>query len=243
MKLYRELARWWPLFSSPYDDDYRDEARFFHDALITHCVHSPIEVVELGCGGGNIASYLKAHWKLTLSDVSTQMLDVSRRLNPECEHLEGDMRTVRVGRTFDAVFVHDAVSYITTLSDLRITMRTAFAHCRDGGAALFAPDHTRECFKNETSHGGEDGEEEALRYLSWTFDPDESDCTYRECFSFIFRTKDGNVHYDQDEHVLGLFPRAEWSAALTAAGFLPAMLEDPWGRDVFIGKKPRKDRA
>ncbi len=35
--------------------------------------------------------------------------DTSRELNPDCEHVLGDMRTLRLGRTFDAVFVHDAV--------------------------------------------------------------------------------------------------------------------------------------
>jgi hypothetical protein len=33
------------------------------------------------------------------------MLDVSRALNPECEHIEGDIRTVRLERSFDAVRV------------------------------------------------------------------------------------------------------------------------------------------
>jgi SAM-dependent methyltransferase len=237
MKLYRELARWWPLFSSPHDDDYRDEANFFRSALNAHCVRPLNDVLELGCGGGNIASYLKANWKLTLSDVSPEMLDVSRRLNPECEHVEGDMRTLRLGRTFDAVFVHDAVCYITTQPDLESAMRTAFVHCRNGGAALFAPDCTREGFQNETSHGGEDGEGESLRYLSWTFDPYTSDSTYNELFSLILRTKDGSVHFDHDEHTLGLFSRAEWIATLTSVGFAPTMIEDPWHRDIFIGER------
>ena len=47
------------------------------------------------------------------------MLALSRALNPECEHLAGDMRTLRLGRVFDAVFVHDAVCYMTTRADLR----------------------------------------------------------------------------------------------------------------------------
>jgi len=47
-----------------------------------------------------------------LVDKSPGMLEVSRALNPECEHVEGDMRTVRLGREFDLVFVHDAVAYM-----------------------------------------------------------------------------------------------------------------------------------
>ena len=36
---------------------------------------------------------------MTLVDLSEEMLAVSRELNPECEHLQGDMRTLRLGRT------------------------------------------------------------------------------------------------------------------------------------------------
>ena len=101
------------------------------------------EVLELGSGGGHVALHLKQRFAMTLVDLSEDMLAVSRRLNPECEHLQGDMRTVRLGRTFDAVFVHDAVDYMTTEADLRRAIETAFAHCRPGGIAVFVPDRPR----------------------------------------------------------------------------------------------------
>ena len=69
----------------------------------------PGTLLELGSGGGNNASHLKARFNCTLTDISPDMLALSRTLNPECEHLEGDMRTLRLGRTFDVVFIHDAI--------------------------------------------------------------------------------------------------------------------------------------
>ena len=80
------------------------------------------EVLELGSGGGNNAVHLKAGFDLTLVDLSAEMVAVSQPLNPECDHVVGDMRTVRLGRTFDAVFVHDAVAYMLTEDDLRAAM-------------------------------------------------------------------------------------------------------------------------
>jgi hypothetical protein len=47
---------------------------------------------------------------MTLVEPSVGMLAVSRALNPDLEHVQGDMRTVRLGRHFDAVFVHDAIA-------------------------------------------------------------------------------------------------------------------------------------
>jgi trans-aconitate methyltransferase len=49
---------------------------------------------------------MKKDFEMTLVDLSPQMLEVSKRQNPDCEHVVGDMRTVRLGREFDAVFVH-----------------------------------------------------------------------------------------------------------------------------------------
>ena len=37
--------------------------------------------------------------------------------------------------SFDAVFVHDAVVYMTTEADLALAIKTAFVHCRPGGIA------------------------------------------------------------------------------------------------------------
>ena len=124
-KLYEELASWWPLMSSP--ADYEEEAAFYGARWPAACAHPLRTLLELGSGGGNNASHLKAQFEMVLVEPSAGMLAVSRALNPECEHVQGDMRTVRLGRQFDAVFVHDAVCYMTTESDLRLAIDTAFA--------------------------------------------------------------------------------------------------------------------
>ncbi|HCF57179.1 MAG TPA: hypothetical protein DFS52_04165 [Myxococcales bacterium] len=54
---------------------------------------------------------------------------------------------LRLGRQFDCVFAHDAVTSLTTEVDVRAAMQTAFEHTVAGGAALFAPDFTRESFE------------------------------------------------------------------------------------------------
>lgn len=57
------------------------------------------------------------------------------------------MCTVRLGRTFDAVLVHDAVMYLTTEDDLRQAIATTYVHVRPGGVAVFAPDYVSETFR------------------------------------------------------------------------------------------------
>jgi SAM-dependent methyltransferase len=242
-RLYDDLASWWPILSDP--ADYKGEASRFRKALLAACARRPRSVLELGSGGGNNALHLKRAFKMTLVDLSEGMLAVSRKLNPECEHVQGDMRRVRLGRRFDAVFVHDAIGYMTTETDLAAAIRTAYAHCAPGGVALFVPDHVRESFKAATQHGGHDGKDRALRYLMWTWDPNPRDTSYVLDFAYLLRHPDGSVSSEQDRHTIGLFPRATWRRLLAQAGFRVRTLIDkeptlePAARVVFVGTKPR----
>ena len=97
-KLYAELSTWWPLLSPP--EDYLHEASFFHKVLVAAGLSSPAPtLLELGCGGGNNALHLKARFaQVTLTDLSPKMLAVSQALNPDCEHLPGDIGIVKEGK-------------------------------------------------------------------------------------------------------------------------------------------------
>jgi SAM-dependent methyltransferase len=242
-KLYGELGSWFHLLTAP--DEYDEEAEFYRRAIVEAADEPPRTLLELGSGGGNMASHYKAHFESTLVDPSAEMLALSRLLNPVCEHVQGDMRTVRLGRAFDAVFVHDAVVYMTTEADLRRAIETAFVHCRPGGVAIFAPDHVRETFAPSTDHGGNDGDDgRALRYLEWTWDPDPADTTYVVDYAYLLREDGQPPRCVHDRHVEGLFGRADWLQLLAEVGFRasvrPLELSDwPAGStEVFVAVKP-----
>ena len=217
-RLYTDLASWFPVLTAP--QDYAHEASRYR-AVFETLTSPPRTLLELGSGGGNNASHLKASFEMTLVDLSPDMLEVSRRLNPECEHLQGDMRSVRLGRLFDAVFVHDAVMYLTSEEDLKRAIETAFVHTRPGGGALFVPDCLRETYRDGTDHGGHDVGRRSLRYLEWTWDPDPSDTTYRVDYAYLLRDEDDSVRSVHEAHVEGLFPRATWLSLLAEVGFTP----------------------
>ena len=240
-KLYTELADWWPLLSAP--EDYAEEAEFYRRHIVQAVDPPPRTMLELGCGGGNNASFLKAHFEMTLTDVSPQMVEVSRRLNPECEHLVGDMRSVRLNRRFDAVFVHDAVDYMARSDDLQAAIDTAFEHCKPGGVALFAPDHTRENFRPATDCGGHDQGDRGLRYLLWDWDADPSDSLCTSFMVYVLREGD-TTRCVEDRHEFGLFSEKEWLHRLEMSGFRPRMIPlvhsevEPGACDIFLGLKP-----
>ena len=235
-RLYEDLADWWPLLSPP--AEYVAEAADLLDRLGAGARAGVpgATMLELGAGGGSLAFHLKRHFRVTLTDRAPAMLAVSQATNPDCEHLPGDMRSLRLGREFDVVLVHDAITYATEPVDVQATLRTAALHCRPGGTVAVLPDFVRETFAPDTDHGGHDAPDgRGLRYLEWTWDPDPADDTYLVDYAFLLRAGDGTVTVAYDRHVEGLFSRARWLAWFAEAGLIARSSVDPWGRDVFLG--------
>ncbi len=244
MKLYTDLAAWWPLVSAP--AEYAEEAEEYRRILAEAVSPAPREVLELGSGGGNNASHLKRWFRLTLVDLAPGMLAVSRTQNPECVHVEGDMRSVRLGRTFDAVFVHDAIMYMTSEADLAAAMATAVAHARPGGAVLFVPDATAENFRPGADLHGDDEADappgsspRGVRYLEWQLPPAPGASFSATHFAFLLRDRDGSVRVVHDEHRLGVFPRATWLRLMRDLGLDAEMrthtLGDGVPHEAFVG--------
>lgn len=218
--MYDALARWWPLLSPV--EEYADEA-----AELAELLDGAETVLELGAGGGHNAFHLKDHYRLTLVDRAPAMLAMSRLLNPECAHLEGDMFTLRLGRTFDAVLVHDAIDYATTEAELAAVIATAHAHLPPGGVVLLVPDHLVESFAPGTEHGGSDDEDgSGARYLQWSYDPDPTDTTVVTQYVIVTREADGTTAVHPETHVTGLFPRETWLRLLEAGGFTAEAIEE-----------------
>jgi SAM-dependent methyltransferase len=235
---YGRHAKWWPLISPV--EDYASECRYLAQALSAHT--PPIaSILEFGSGGGHVAFHLRSRFKMTLTDLSEDMSALSRRLNPTCDHLVGDMRTIDVGRTFDAVLVHDAIDYMTTEDDLRAVFHNAARHLIIGGLLVLAPDHTTETFEPGSDMGGSDGPDgNGVRFLDWTTDPDPQDTTISTDYLFMFLDADGTIGTAHETHVTGLFPRQRWLDLLEDAGFAATAFveetdEDRTPRDLFAG--------
>ena len=239
MLLYSDLTSWYRLVDPL--ADHSDEAVAYQDGFDRVLGRRPATLLELGAGAGHNAFFLKRRFTCTLSDLSPQMQALSRDLNPDCEHVTGDMRSLRLGRTFDAVFVHDAVMYLTTEAELSAAIRTAFEHTAPGGAAIFAPDFVREAFREMTELiEGTDGDR-AMRCVAWTWDPDPSDTTYVVDYAYLLR-EGQTVKAVHDPHVEGLFARATWLRLLSQAGYDVETIARPFDDDVtdeiFLCRRP-----
>jgi SAM-dependent methyltransferase len=232
-RLYADLADWWPLISPP--GEYAAES-----AYLAGLFPPGAEVLDLGSGGGCVALHLsRAGLAVTLVDRSGAMLAASRRLNPGLPHLAGDMRTLRLGRQFDAVLAHDAVDYLTTEDDLALLMATAYEHCRPGGLAVFVPDHLADTFRPGRGHGGGGSPDAAGRQASFSesaTDPVPGDNWIQVDYEFVLREADGTRRVVTETHRLGAFSRVTWLTRIAEAGFEAA--EDQGPAAVYPAERP-----
>lgn len=248
--IYGELADWFPLLTPP--EDYAEDAAQILALLRATSTREVRTVLELGSGGGHLASQIRAadpSVVLTLVDRAPAMLAASARLNPQVEHVHGDMFEVRLGRTFDAVLVHDAASHVLSPGEADALARTCRAHLEAGGVAVICPDHVADSFSPAVGDGGIDAVDgtRGLRYVQRDHDPDPDDDSYLAELDIELREHGPGgttVRTVRDRLVLGMLPRPVWTDALEAVGFVSARWvplasredsDGAWMEDVLLG--------
>jgi SAM-dependent methyltransferase len=187
-RMYDDLAWLWPLMGQPDEEDWIAEAEEFVNAIQRYSRIQARTLLNLGCGGGKNDFTLKKHFAVAGVDISENMLANARRLNPEIEYAVGDMRTVRLGRMFDAVIIADSIDYMLTEGDLRAAFFTAFAHLKSGGVFCTYAEVTRERFQqNETECSTYARGDVDIAFLNNSYDPDPTETTYESTFVWLIR--------------------------------------------------------
>jgi SAM-dependent methyltransferase len=216
-RLYGDYAWTFPILSPL--EGYLEETEYFI-GLISGKAKVPLHsLLHLGCGAGQNDFVFKRHFRTTGVDRSDAMLELARRLNPEVEYLPGDLRSVRLGRTFDAVAAVDSLDYLRSAADWRAAVETAAVHLAPGGAFFFLLEATRETFiqNGTTVTRGRRGDTEIV-LIQNDYDPDPADSEYETAFVSLIR-RSGRLEILTDRHLLGLFGRAEIEGFLKEAGF------------------------
>ncbi len=141
MTTFGRYARFYDLLYR--DKDYAAECDCLELLFARHARGKVRSVLDLGCGTGGHALLLVARgYRVAGVDRSQGMLAVARRKAGEAgvaaRFSRGDIRTVRLGRTFDAVISMFAVlGYQTEDRDVVAALATAAAHLRPGGLLVF----------------------------------------------------------------------------------------------------------
>ena len=244
-RLYHDLAWTWPIVSPP--GRYTREAHAIR-RLIRGRAPGARTLLHLGCGGGHLDKTLKRAFEITGVDLSPAMLALARRLNPDVAYRVGDMRSIRLRRTFDAVVIADSIAYMLTNRELLAAFGTAFVHLVPGGVFLTYVERTPATFRQDatTRAIARRGDVEVV-LIENQHDPDPADTTYESTFVYLIRRR-GRLRIVTDRHRLGLFPLPVWRGLLRRAGFrVTQLVGEPdrrgaRGNATFVCVRPAIDR-
>ncbi|MFM7678494.1 MAG: class I SAM-dependent DNA methyltransferase [Roseiflexaceae bacterium] len=222
LHLYSDYAWLWPLWGDA-DGEYAEWCDLVQRLMHQHAHRELHTLLNLGCGGGKNVANLKQYYAVTGVDISAAMLDLARQLNPECTFVQADMRTCQLAQHFDAVLIDDAITYMTSHTDLMRVFATAYTHLTPGGVMVVSPDYLVETFQqNETrvSHASATHKPAHLDvvFVENNYDPDPHDDTFEGTMLYLIR-EHGDLRVVQDRSTLGLFTRAAWREALQECGF------------------------
>jgi len=216
--LYTDLAWLWPMWGDA-ATEYAHYCQHVTCLIRQHAKRPAATLLDIGCGGGKNVLNLKREFQVTGLDLSPAMLAQSKELNPDCTFVEGDMRTCRLGRTFDSVLMDDAISHMSCRTDFVEAFRTAYSHLNPGGVLIATPDVTIEAFqqnKTTTTRATRNGLD--VVFVENVYDPDPTDEQYETTILYLIRDH-GRFRIDTDHWILGIFSLDTWRQVLRDTGF------------------------
>ncbi len=242
---YNELAWTEDWLADP--AEYEDEVKAYVDLIQRTASESPRTLLHLGSGAGGHDTIFKRHFAVTGVDLSPGMLNKARKLHPDIEYIEGDMRTLRLDRQFDAVAIPDSIDYMASAEDLEQAIQTAVMHLKPGGVLLVTA-KTKEVFQNNNFvYSGEKDNIHITLFENNYSNPFHPN-TYEATLVYLIRQQ-GELTIHTEQQLLGLFPQATWDDAFKHAGITmqktsldgiydPYLLNDgEYPLVVFVGRK------
>lgn len=199
--------------------EYAHYCRHVTEWIHRHADRPVATLLDIGCGGGKNVLNLKQDFVVTGLDLSPDMLAQAQNLNPECAFIQGDMRDFRMGRTFDAILMDDAISCMNRREDFEAAFRTAYTHLNPGGVLIVTPDVTLETFQQNqttTTSSRRDGLE--VVFIENVYDPDPADEHYQATIVYLIRDH-GRMRIETDHWTLGIFSLETWKRVLCQTGF------------------------
>ncbi|HXN78239.1 MAG TPA: class I SAM-dependent methyltransferase, partial [Candidatus Dormibacteraeota bacterium] len=171
------------------------------------------------------------------ADLSPAMLAVARGRLPGIPLRQADMRTLDLGRSFDAVIcLFSSIGYVTDPADMRSTVARLAAHVGPGGVLILdgwvRPDEWRESFRPEPDIA-RDEEVLVVRLAHSRRDGNVTDLDMHH----LVQTAEG-IDYFVERHRLALTPTADYVLAVESAGLAARVIPNYMpGRDRIVGLK------
>jgi len=217
--------------------DYPAEAAELH-RIINEASPSAQTLLDVACGTGAHLVEMQRWYAVEGVDFSPAMLAVARTRLPGIPLREADMRTLDLGRTFDAVTcLFSSIGYMLDDADMRSAIAHMAAHVAPGGVLIIEgwirPDEWRDNFRPDSPDVASDDE---LTVVRVSFSRRQGNITELDMHHLV--QNDAGVEYFMEPHRLRLTETADYVSAVTDAGLNARAIPDYMpNRDRIVGTR------
>ena len=236
--MYGKVARIYDLlYTRTGIKDYPAESEALH-AIIQEASPGARTLLDVACGTGAHLEILRRWYEVEGADLSPEMLEVARRRLLDVPLHVADMRTLDLGRKFDAVTcLFSAIGYVTELADMRSTIRRLADHVAPGGVLIVDGWVRPEDWGDDYRGGPDVAADDETMVVRLSFSRRAGSITEMDLHHLV-RDADGIEHFSE-HHRLALVPTEEYMAAFESAGLRARILPYMASRDRVVGTKPR----
>ncbi len=236
--MYSKVARIYDLlYTGTGIKDYPAESEGLH-AIIQDASPGARTLLDVACGTGAHLEIFRRWYDVEGVDLSPEMLEVARARLDEVPLHVADMRTLDLGRTFDAVTcLFSAIGYVTDPAEMRSTIRRLADHVAPGGVLIVDGWVRPEDWGDDYRGGPDVASDDETMVVRLTFSRRTGSITEIDLHHLV-RDADGIEHF-VEHHSLALVPTAEYVAAFESAGLRARVVPFMPSRDRVVGTKPR----
>ena len=217
--------------------DYPAEAAELH-RIIDEASPSAQTLLDVACGTGAHLVEMQRWYAVEGVDLSPAMLAVARTRLPGIPLREADMRTLDLGRTFDAVTcLFSSIGYMLDDADMRSAIARLAAHVAPGGVLIIdgwlRPGEWRDNFRPDSPDVASDDD---LTVVRLSFSRRQGNITELDMHHLV--QSDAGVEYFMEPHRLRLTETEDYVSAVTDAGLNARVIPDYMpNRDRIVGTR------
>jgi SAM-dependent methyltransferase len=217
--------------------DYPAESEALH-AIIQEAAPGARTLLDVACGTGAHLEILRRWYEVEGVDLSPEMLEVARARLGDVPLQVADMRTLDLGRTFDAVTcLFSAIGYVTDPAEMRSTIQRLADHVAPGGVLIvdgwIRPEDWGDDYRGDPDVASDD----TTMVVRLSFSRRVGSITELDLHHLV-RDVDGIDHF-VEHHRLALVPTADYVSAFESAGLRARSVSFMPSRDRVVGTKPR----
>jgi ubiquinone/menaquinone biosynthesis C-methylase UbiE len=213
--LYQKFAKYYDLCYI--DKDYNKETNFLQTLIKKHKIKGE-KILEVGCGTGGHAVYLKRkNFDIVGIDLHKEMLEVAKKKSKSIKFLQGDMRDFDLGEKFSILLcLFSTIHYNQNLKELKKTLVNFYKHLKSEGILIFDMGFNDERWKGGNVHLGNWANKD-VDLVRFSKSRRERNFGLVNMAYILFKNK--KFYFGEEEHKLRIFKTFEVKKLAEKIGF------------------------